>query len=77
MAATSQSISINGYKRAGGGGINMYQKGERVFGLDIHTIRVGGKKTGKDIIAPHIDIPPAGIKHFPWKQLDKFNRGIK
>ncbi len=74
---TGQGISIRTYPRAKGIGLNATVNGKRTIGLDIHKIRVGGRKTGTDIIAPHIDLPQHGIKHFPIKQIDKAIRGVK
>lgn len=73
---TNQTIAIHGYPRAGGGGLSMGVNGERTVGLDYHTMRLGGRKTGRDMMLPHIDLNQLGIKHFPWKQLDKFKRGL-
>ena len=77
MFATGQSISFHRYPNSNGGGLNLYIDGERSIGFDWHRFKVGGKKTGTFVNRPHIDIPDADVKHFPWHQIDKARRGVK
>jgi RHS repeat-associated protein len=62
------------YPRAKGVGVVVTRAHERLISLDAHFIRLGGRKTGRDLFLPHIDTPAA--KHIPWKQIDKFRRGV-
>ena len=71
---TNQNIALWKYK-SGGGGLNMFVNGKRTIGLDVNKVRLGGKKIGKDYMLPAVDLHQLGIKHFPWKQLDKYKRG--
>ncbi|MFO0449474.1 MAG: RHS repeat-associated core domain-containing protein [Pseudomonadota bacterium] len=76
LHASYQSFSFHRYPKAEGLGLNFYVGSERSIGIDWHKFRIGGKKTGTMINAPHIDIPNAGVKHFPWHQISKFKRGV-
>jgi RHS repeat-associated protein len=77
VKATSQAIKLHQYPRVNGGGLNFYVNGERTIGLDWHEFKLGGKKTGKTVNLPHVDLDQARVKHFPWKQGDKYIRGVK
>ncbi|MBN7817460.1 hypothetical protein [Algoriphagus pacificus] len=62
--------SFKTYPRANGFGFD--------FGsirFDVHTFRLGGRKTGYNVWRPHIDIP-GKVKHWPWHQIDKWKRGV-
>ncbi len=73
---TPFSINVRYYPNAKGVGLNILKNGERLIGFDWHRFKLGGKKTGKFYNLPHLDIGD-NISHWPWKQLDKWNRGVK
>ena len=50
------------YPNAGGGGIGVDVNGENVIRADWHNFKLNGQK----VFRPHLDIPPLGIKHWPW-----------
>jgi hypothetical protein len=63
---------IRTYPNAKGFGLDL-----GVARIDLHMVRVGGKKTGFDILAPHIDSKLFHLKHWPIKAIDKIIRGVK
>ncbi|MBX7151962.1 fibronectin type III domain-containing protein [bacterium] len=71
------SVKVMRYVNSSGFGINLYKKGERLLGLDWHKFKLGGKVTGKIVNLPHIDLDKLGVKHWPWKQMDQWMRGVK
>lgn len=70
-------VNIRRYSNARGFGINITNRGERYIGLDWHRFKIGGRKIGRFVNRPHLDIPSKGIKHWPWQQIDKWMRGIR
>ena len=74
--AAGLSLEAYLYSNAGGGGIGFSFRGNNLIRADVHKFRIGGRKTGTDIFAPHLDIGRS-FKHFPIKQIDKVCRGIK
>ena len=76
VRAIGYGFNFRYYHNAIGVGANITKHGQRVFGLDYHRFRIGGKKLGRDVWRVHIDIPAKGVKHFPWHQIDKWKRGV-
>lgn len=69
-------LNLRYYPNASGIGLNVTRNSQRILGLDWHRFKIGGRKTGRFINRPHIDIPGKGVKHWPWHQLDKWKRGM-
>lgn len=61
------SISLGRYKRAGGGGINVFRNGKRILGLDWHKFKLNGKMVNR----PHYHRGSTKNqlrKHRPWEK---------
>lgn len=61
------SVEIWRYRGAGGAGLNVLRrvpgaKPQSLIRFDLH--RIG--KPPNQVWRPHVDIPGAGIKHWPW-----------
>ena len=69
-------LNFRYYANAKGAGLNITKNSDRILGIDWHKFKIGGRKTGKIINRPHIDIPNKGVKHWPWHQIDKWKRGV-
>jgi len=78
-AATYHQIgaSLLRYKNANGVGLKITKEGKSLIRFDWHKFRIGGRKLGRDVNRPHVDIPGRGVKHWPWHQIDKIQRGVK
>jgi RHS repeat-associated protein len=70
------SLQWKVYPRAKGAGLLFNVGEEKIISFEKHLMTLGGKKTGVKVNRPHIDLPPFGIKHWPWHQVDKLKRGV-
>lgn len=62
MVERAGVLWMRAYPNAGGEGIGINWGGKNLIRFDWHQFNLEGQR----VFRPHVDIPPMGVKHWPW-----------